>query len=163
MSKKRDIDNLRALLMLSGITLVVAVFLSFQPTLGTEEQQLFRDAGGIGAVATAATSMYLWLSWLVLYALAHVLAFSLVWFSRYLFVAAFVIEIGMTAVGGLVVTTPLENTVWVIHTALATFAIGMLFFSPGVRSAMRKDYAATSGKLPLSRSASPATPPPDGA
>jgi len=162
MSKKRDVDNLRALLLLSGATLAIAVFLSFQTTLGTETQQRFREAGGIDAVATAATSMYLWLSWLALYVLAHVLAFSLVWFSRYLFLASFAIEIGMTAVGGLIVVTPLENTMWTVHTMLATFAIGMLFFSPGVRSGTRKDYAATSGKLPLSGPASPAVYPPEG-
>lgn len=140
MSKKRDVDNLRALLMLSGVTLAVSAFLSYQPTLGTEEQQLLLEARGIGAIATGATSEYLWLSWLLLYALAHVLAFSLVWFSRYVFVASFAIEVAMTAVGGLGVAAPLENTFWVLHTVFATFAIGMLFFAPGVRSRTRKDY-----------------------
>jgi hypothetical protein len=161
MSKKRDIDNLRALLLLSGATLAIGVFLSFQMTLGTEDQQQFREANGIDAIATAATSVYLWLSWLALYVLAHVLAFSLVWFSRYLFVVSFAIEIVMAAVGGLMVITPLENAVWAVHTMLATFAIGMLFFSPGVRSGTRKDYAATSGKPPLSGASRPATSTPD--
>lgn len=162
MSKKRDVDNLRALLLLSAVTLAIGVFLSFQMTLGTEDQQRMLEAGGIDAIATAATSMYLWLSWLALYALAHLLAFSLVWFSRYLFLASFVIQIAMTAVGGLLVITPLENTVWAVHTMLATFAIGMLFFSPGVRSGMRKDHATNSDKRPLSALSSPAAYRPEG-
>ena len=162
MSKKRDVDNLRALLMLSGATLAIAVFLSYQPTLGTEEQQLVLQARGIGAIATGATSEYLWLSWLLLYGLAHVLAFSLVWFSRYVFLASFAIEVAMTAVGGLGVAVPLENVFWVLHTAFATFAIGILFFSPGVRSGTRKDFAATTRKPPLSGPTSPAVYPPEG-
>jgi len=128
----------------------------------TEAQLPFLEGRGIGAIATAETSEYLWLSWLVIYSIAHVLAFSLIWFSRYIFLISFAVSVLMAAVGGISVGTPWDNTAWSVHSAIATFAIGMLFFSPAARSGTRRDYAAAAAKKPLSGPAVPIAYPPDG-
>lgn len=151
MPTKRDIDNLRALLVLSLVTLAIAVFLSYRQMPIDEALLPILDARGGDAVVGPDTANLLWIGWLVLYVAAHVLALLGAWFSRHVFVVSFVLYVLMGAVGGLSVGTPWDNTAWSLHTAVATFAIGMLFFSPGARSQARKDWQAFVPDIPGAR------------
>ena len=140
---KRDIENFRALLFLSAVTLAVAIWFGFIQFPLTEAQTNFINGGGVGALVDPQMADFLWFSWLVLYSLAHVFGFLLSWMARYIFILTFGLTVITSIIGGLSVGSPWDNTAWALHTAIATFAIGMLFFSPGVVARTRRDWHAT--------------------
>ena len=137
----RDVDTFRALLLLSAFTLAAAVFLTYAGMPVTPEQQPFLAGQGAGALAGPNASEYMFLSWLAIYVCAHLLAYFLSWLAKAAFLISFVILVLLPTVSGLSVGTPWDNTAWAFHEFAATFAIGMLFFSPGIRSATRLDVA----------------------
>lgn len=141
MSDKSEVDKLRSLLVLSLVTLGFAVFFSYQQMPVAEELLPVLDLRGAGAIMDADTSHYVWLAWLVLYLCAHALALLGAWFSRHVFLLSLALWILMPALSGLSMGTPWDNTAWSVHTVVSMFAIGMLFFAPGVRRQLRRDQA----------------------
>jgi hypothetical protein len=104
--------------------------------------------GGAGALTDSSTADLLWWAWVVLYAAAHALAFGFVWWAKPVFLVTFAVAIVSSAINGLLVSEPWSNTLWAIHNMAATFAIGMLFFSPGVRQRMHADLVRSLNKPP---------------
>ncbi|MEZ5464111.1 MAG: hypothetical protein R3F22_02575 [Lysobacteraceae bacterium] len=131
---KRDLENFRLLVFLSITSLVIATGISFLPMPLSAAQIALLEASGEGALLPGNLSFWLYWSSILIWFLAFVLAFFYVWFSRYLFIIYFVATIVLAATDGVVALEPWSSTLWMIHWAFATFAIGMLFFSPAVRA-----------------------------
>lgn len=159
---QRDLETFRLLVFLSAVTLAVAAVIGFLPMPISDLQLSYMDGGGAGSLVAPHIALYLWLAWLLLCGIAHLLAFFYVWFARHIFLLCFVLATASSVVGGLQVGTPWDNTAWSLHAIFSTFAIGMLFFNPAVRNRTDRDFLEALTKPPeLSPASSQLIIPPD--
>jgi hypothetical protein len=143
-----ELDNFRLLVFLSGTSLALAIAISYAPMPLAPGQEEVLSKSGAGALAAPGTFILLQWAWLALYSLAHALAFGFVWWAKPVFVVAFVVAVFSNALTGLLVSDPWANTLWALHNTASTFAIGMLFFSPGVRRRMQEDVFGLPSRPP---------------
>ena len=129
----RDVENLRALMAISLATLAIGLFASFADMPLTQEQRQIMAGNALGAVVGWPWSDLIYFIWLGVYLIAHVLAFFVVRFARHAFLVAFALVSIMPAIGGMSVGSPWDSTAWALHMVASTFAIGLLFFAPGVQ------------------------------
>jgi hypothetical protein len=161
---KSTIENFRALVVLSGVTFVIAFGRPYIATETSRPEELlgYLSGSGYGALLDNSSLVYLWWSWVALYLAAHALAFFFNWFSRPLFLFTIALSLAQSMAGGLLVGEPLDNALWSVHNYIATFLIGMLFFSPAVGARIRKDWVKTiNTSPPPSTQATPILLPPD--
>jgi len=135
----KDCDNFRAIVMGSGISLVLAASYSFFSDPYSEEIKNAASWSGFDALLSREATSFLYLSWLSIYAVAHVLAFFFFHYARWLIIAALLIQLFSAVVSGVFVSTPIENVLWAIQYTVHPFFVGMAFFSPGVRDAFSGD------------------------
>jgi hypothetical protein len=136
----RALENFRALILLSLITLVVAVFLTFhQPSIAPAQADLFSRAGE-DALVGYEWANYLWWCWFGIYTASLIAAFFYTWFARQLILAAICFGLVQVPLSGVSISTAWESAAWAVHSAVGMFAIGMAFFSPAVIRRMRRDW-----------------------
>ena len=135
----KDCDNFRAIAMGSGISLVLAASYSFFADPYSEELKNAASWSGFYALLSREATSFLYLSWLLIYAVAHILAFFFFHYARWLIIAALLIQLFFAVVSGVFVSTPIENVLWAIQYTVHPFFVGMAFFSPGVRDAFNGD------------------------
>ncbi|MEZ5439784.1 MAG: hypothetical protein R3F12_15735 [Lysobacteraceae bacterium] len=131
---KRDLDNFQLLLFLSIVFMAIAIVIGFLPMPLSSRQSALLEGSGEGAILPAHISLWLYWGSTLIYFFGFVLAFFYAWFARYLFIGYFIAMVVLAAGGGVATSNPWESVFWSIHYAFATFAIGMLFYSPAVRA-----------------------------
>jgi hypothetical protein len=148
---KKSIENFRALVVLSAVTLAIGVAEPYITSSPTQDQLQIMTGANYGALMDFSSLDYLWWSWIALYFAAHILAFMFSWLSRPVFIFTLVQIIVICSVSGMTIGTPLANAIWAVHYSVSTFAIGMLFFSAPVSAHIRRESRTDPGVRPESR------------
>lgn len=134
----RQIDNFRILILLSLATLALAVYVSFHAEPPpTELQELYRWRG-YGAVIPGLVDERLWYVWLALTCMGQLGSFFFIAPARYLLIIAMFLGPLRTGLGGIWVSSPLEDTFWSFNSVFSTFVIGMALFHAPVVARFRK-------------------------
>lgn len=147
----KDRENFRAIVVASGISLALASGYAMFAKPYSEEVGNALSWSGLDAILPLDVTSYLFVAWLFLYAMAHLLSFFFVHYARWLLVAVLVLGIFMSVVSGLMVTSPVLGVLWSIHYTIQPFYIGMAFFSPDVVAAFRGDAVRVAAREPFSQ------------
>jgi hypothetical protein len=133
----RETDNFRLLLVLSIATWLFAMYMSFRATPPPAEITSLYEWRGFGEVVPGFVDARLfWVQELLRFGgLIGMCFFSRI--ARGAVLAAMILNPLRTALGGIWVSAPLEDSFWALHWLFFTFAVGMAFFSDPVRTAFR--------------------------
>jgi hypothetical protein len=134
----RDLDNFRVLVVLSLATMALAIYAAFNAAPPSLEAQAFYVWQGYGAVLPGFIDFYWRWVEIGLYAIALASMFFFWQFSRQLMLIALFLSPIRVALGGIWISSPLEDSFWSFHWIFVVFVIGMAFFQPAVRAAFTR-------------------------
>jgi hypothetical protein len=130
-----DSDNFRILVVLALATLGLSWIVSLNASPPPEQLQTFYQWHGFGAVIPGTLEAY-WA--LVESAITVVSLLGMFFFLRYaralLLVAIFMAPL-RAGLGGIWVSSPVEDAMFSLHMIFLMFVVGMAFFHPPIRSA----------------------------
>ena len=147
----KDCENFRALVIASGVSLALASAYSMFAKPYSEELGNALSWNGFDAALPFDVTNVLFLAWLFIYAMAHLLSFFFVHYARWLLVAALGLGVILSIVSGLLVSDAVLNVLWAVHYTIQPFYIGMAFFSPAILAAFRGDAARVAAREPFSQ------------
>ena len=150
----KDCENFRAVVLASGATLALAAAYDVFATPYSEELRSLLSWGGFDSLLPFEATNLMFLAWLFVYAIAHVLSFFFVHYARWLIVASLFIGLVMAVVSGALVSGPVSVVLWSIHYTIQPFFIGMAFFAPPVLAAFRGDASRVARQQPFSQAQS---------
>jgi len=141
----RQIDNFRTLIVLSLAALAVAVYVSYRAEPPPAELQDLYGWVGYGAVIPGLVDERLWYLWLALTCMGLLGSFFFIASARYLLIIPMFLAPLRAGLGGIWVSSPLEDAFWSFNYIFSTFVIGMAFFHEPIVVRFRK--VATRSRL----------------
>lgn len=129
----KQIDNFRILIILSVSTWLLGMYVSYNAAPPPQEVTSLYDWQGYGQVAPGLVNLRLfWVeSGLLLFGLVGMFFFSRA--ARWAVLVSVLVHPLRTALGGIWVSSPLEDTFWSLHWVFFLFVFGMAFFSEPIR------------------------------
>jgi hypothetical protein len=130
---RREIDNFRILIILSIATWMFGMYVSYNAAPPPAELTSIYQWQGFGEVVPGPLGQRLyWVeSALLLGGLVGMFFFSRI--ARGAVLAAILVNPLRTALGGIWVSSALEDTFWALHWTFFMFTIGMAFFSDPIK------------------------------
>ncbi len=126
------LDNFRTLIVLSLISIAVAVYVSFNASPPPEELLRYYDWHGFGAITHPEAQAWLWYPELALL-IGSLVGMFFLW--RYALSAALVsvlISPFRAAFGGIYVSSPIEDALWACYWIFFILVLGMALFEPSI-------------------------------
>ena len=137
----RHLDNFRVLLVLALGTLAIALYVTFNaPPPGPDVQALY-DWQGYGAVTSGFADYYLFWIEVGLYAIALSTMFFYWRYARHILLVAIFLSPLRAVLGGIWVSSPLEDAFWAFHSIFVLLVAGMALFHPPVRAAFSRELS----------------------
>jgi nitroreductase len=131
----RDLDNFRVLVVLALATMGLATYIGFvAPGPAAEHQEILLWLG-YGEVLPGYISYYWYWVEQGLYFIALATMFFFWRFSRQLILVALLLSPLRSGLGGIWVSSPVEDAFWMLHWVFVMLTVGMALFQPTVRAA----------------------------
>lgn len=135
----RAIDCFRSLIVLALLTLGFALYVSFNLAPPTDADELWPYLVwvGYGAVEPWWLNTFVWYINLSLTVTGLLTAFFFIRNAHYLLLTALFFFPIQTAIGGIWLSSPLEDTFWAIHSICFTLVLGMALFDETIRTRLK--------------------------
>ena len=137
----RDVDNFRALLICALATLAFAFFVSWKLPLPREVQELY-GLESFGAVTSGIIEWYWYWIELALYCASLISMFFFWRYARILMLITLFSTPLRTGLGGIWVSSPVEDAFWSLHWVFVILAVGMALFHPPIRAKFGRHHLA---------------------
>ncbi len=144
----RDLDNFRVLVVLALATMGFATYIGFNAPEPAQEHQDALLWLGYGEVLPGYISYYWYWAELGIYVIALASMFFFWRFSRQLMLVALFLSPLRVGLGGVWVSSPVEDAFWSLHWVFIMLAVGMALFQPSVRAAFSSVAHSIAGSPP---------------
>ena len=131
----RNLDNFRVLVVLALATMGLATYIGFNAPEPTQEHQDVLLWIGYGEVLPGYISYYWYWAETGIYVIALATMFFFWKYSRHLMLIALFLTPLRVGLGGVWVSSPVEDAFWSLHWVFTMLAVGMALFHPVVRAA----------------------------
>lgn len=132
-----DSDNFRILVVLAFGTLVLSWIVSWNASPPPEQLQTFYQWHGFGAVVPGTLEAYWSLVESVMILVALLGMFFFLRYARALLLVGIFMAPLRAGLGGIWVSSPVEDAIFILHTIFLMFVVGMAFFHPPILNAFR--------------------------
>jgi hypothetical protein len=144
----RDLDNFRVLVLLALATMGIATYVVFNAPEPAPEHQDILLWTGYGEVLPGYISYYWYWAETGIFVIALATMFFFWRYSRHLMLIALFLAPLRTGLGGVWVSSPVEDAFWSLHWVFTMLAVGMALFQPTVRLAFSAAHHSIAGSPP---------------